>query len=281
MGTVVQLKQNGNVVMDWLNQFKSEETIRGYKYSVENFFGCEIESINEWRIKGVKAEDVEKFLKRLFKNKGDNTVNTRKAGLSSLFEYCIDKKIITENPFVNRITKNIIKVNSSEGEVKGKSISKKDIIELLDRIDNKYERLMIGTMFKTGVRVSEVVKIEYKDIEKRNDSYWLKVIGKKRRIRYIPIKEELIKEIEEYIRCYKVEGRLFKCGSRQIDRILKKWIDLSCHDCRRSFAMNYIKNGGILTDLQRILGHVKLETTRKYLIEFDRFDGRMGDVIDW
>ena len=45
--------------------------------------------------------------------------------------------------------------------------------------------------------------------------------------------------------------------------------------------INYIKNNGRLTDLQRILGHSKLETTRKYLIEYERFDDSLVDVIDW
>jgi integrase/recombinase XerD len=278
---LVRLKQNNNVVRDWLNQFKSKETIRGYKYIVENFFSCDVEGISEWKIKGVRFRDIQKYLKVLFDNsKSDNTVKNRKAALSSLFEYCIDEGVLSENPCDNRRIRKLIKFNQKEGEEKGKSISKEQIRALLGKIDSKYEKLMIGIMFKTGVRVSELIKIKYEDIEYRN-GYWLKVLGKGNKVRYIPIKEELIREIEEYIKCYKVEGKLFKCGTRQVDRILKKWIDLSCHDCRRSFAMNYIKNGGILTDLQRILGHIKLETTRKYLIEFERFDGRMGNVIDW
>jgi len=281
MGTVVQLKQNSNVVMDWLEQFKSEETIRGYKYSVENFFGCDVDDINEWKIKGVRFRDVQKYLKVLFDNsKSDNTVKNRKAALSSLFEYCIDEGVVSENPCDNRRIRKLIKLNQKEGEEKGKSISKEQIRVLLGKIDSKYEKLIIGIMFKTGVRVSELIEIKYEDIEYRS-GYWLKVLGKGNKIRYIPIREELIREIEDYTRCYKIEGRLFSIGVRQVDRILKKWVDLSCHDCRRSFAMNYINNGGILTDLQRILGHKKLETTRKYLIEFERFDKRMGDVIDW
>jgi site-specific recombinase XerD len=283
MGELVQLKQKYNVVMDWLERYKSERTIETYKYSVKEFFDCEIENISDWKIKSVKAEDAQKYIKDLFNDgKSDNTIETRKAALSSLFEYCIYKKIINENVWVGRWMKGLMKLNNKEeDEEYGKSISKEEIIELLNRIDNKYERLLIGIMFKTGVRVSEVIEIEYDDIKKKNGSCWLKVIGKRRRVRFIPIKEDLVREIDDYMRCYKIEGKLFSIGTRQVDRILKKWIDLSCHDCRRSFAMNYINNGGILIDLQRILGHKKLETTRRYLIEYERFNKRMGDVIDW
>ena len=284
MGELVALKGNNNVIMDWLDQYKSDKTIRGYKYSVENFFDCDIELINDWKIKGVKFTDVQKWIKGLFdQGKSDNTIKNRKAGLSSLFEYCIDMGIIGENPCDNRRVKKLMKFNSITGEEKGKSISKKAIRELLDRIDNRYEKLMIGIMFKTGVRVSELIEIKFEDIEIRNEKYWLKVTGKGRKVRFIPIREELIKEIEDYMKCYRVnEGdRLFKIGTRQVDKVLKKWIDLSCHDCRRSFAINYIKNNGRLTDLQRILGHSKLETTRKYLIEYERFDDSLVDVIDW
>lgn len=283
MGELVQLKQSSNIVIDWLGQYKSEETIRGYKYSVEDFFDCGIENISDWKIKGVRFKDVQEYIKGLFnKGKSDNTIKKRIASLSSLFEYC--DGIVGENPFSDKKVKKLLKLNMKKGEVGkvGKTISKEDIGKLLDRVDNKYERLLIGIMFKTGMRVSEVVEIKYNDIVEINEGKWLRVgNGKGRKVRFIPIKEGLIRDIEEYIKCYKVDGRLFKIGARRIDEILKKWIDLSCHDCRRSFAMNYIKNGGILTDLQRILGHDSLESTRKYLVEFEKFNKRMGDVIDW
>jgi integrase/recombinase XerD len=287
MGEVVQLRNNNvsNVVMNWLDQFKSERTVIGYKYAVECFFGCNANDISDWKIKGVKFGNVQEYIKGLFDSgKSDNTVKIRKAALSSLFEYCIDRELIIENPCDHRRIRNLFKVNSKKGkEIKGKSISKDAIKLLLNKIDNKFEVLLIGIMFKTGVRVSELIEIKHEDIEIRNENYWLKVIGKGRRVRYIPVKEELVKEIEEYIGECGIgkDERLFKIGVRQVERLLKKWIDLSCHDCRRSFAINYIKNGGVLTDLQRILGHSKIETTRKYLIEYEMFDNNMIDVIDW
>ena len=126
MGELVALKGNNNVIMDWLDQYKSDKTIRGYKYSVENFFDCDIELINDWKIKGVKFTDVQKWIKGLFdQGKSDNTIKNRKAGLSSLFEYCIDMGIIGENPCDNRRVKKLMKFNSITGEEKGKSISKK------------------------------------------------------------------------------------------------------------------------------------------------------------
>jgi integrase len=281
MGELVQLQIKDNIIKDWLNQYKSKETKRGYKYAVEDFFGCDINYINEWKIKGIKFRDVQKYIKGLLDSKSDNTVETRKAALSSFFEYCIDEGIISENVWCDRRIKRLIKLNATKGEEAGKSISKEDIRELLDRINNRYEKLMIGIMFRTGVRVSELVNIEYSDIEKVNELYWLKVIGKGSRLRYIPIKEELIREIEEYMRTYKVENKLFNIGTRQVDVILKKWIELSCHDCRRSFAINYVNSRGLITDLQVILGHSNINTTRKYVIEYEKFNGRMGSVIDW
>jgi len=292
MGEIVQLRNDNaksninNVVMDWLDQFKSEDTIRGYKYGVEEFFGCDVENISEWKIKGVKFSDVQKYIEGLFdQGKSDNTVRLRKSALSSLFEYCIDAEVVGENPCSHRRVKKVCKLRETEGKYEGKSISKEQIGMVLGKIDNKKEHLIIWLMFKTGVRVSELIDICGEDIEYR-DGYWLRVLGKGSKVRYIPLKDDLVEEIMEYIedRGISEDERLFDIGVRQVDRVLKKWsgeLELSCHDCRRSFAMNYIKNGGLLTDLQRLMGHSKLETTRLYLVEFNVFDNSVGDVIDW
>jgi site-specific recombinase XerD len=291
MGDLVQLSKinntsKNNVVMDWLDQFKSEDTIRGYKYGVEDFFGCNIENISEWKIKGIKFSDVQKYIEGLFdEEKSDNTIRLRKSALSSLFEYCIDAEIVSENPCNHRRINKLIKLRETEGKYEGKSISKEQIGILLGEIDNKKEHLIVGLMFKTGVRVSELIDICGEDIEYR-DGYWLRVLGKGSKVRYICLKDELVEEIMEYMEDRRIgeEEKLFNIGTRQVDRVLKKWsgeLGLSCHDCRRSFAMNFIKNGGLLTDLQRLLGHSKLETTRGYLVEFNVFDSSVGDVIDW
>jgi integrase/recombinase XerD len=292
MGDIVQLvkvekdNMNSNVVADWLNQFKSEKTIVGYKYGVECFFGCSVEDISDWKIKGVKFSDVQKYIEGLFdQGKSDNTVRLRKAAISSLFEYCIDVGIVSENVCNHRRVKKIMKLREIEGECKGKSISKEQIGLLLGKIEDKKEHLIVGILFKTGVRVSELIEICGEDIEYR-DGYWLRVLGKGSKVRYVVLKDELVEEIMMYIedRGISEEEKLFDIGVRQVQRMIEKWsgeLELSCHDCRRSFAMNYIKNGGLLTDLQRLLGHSKMETTRLYIIEFNKFDSKIGDVIDW
>jgi len=283
MGELVQLKQKSNVVMDWLDQFSSEKTIETYKCSVEGFFGCRVEDVNDWKIKSVKVKDVQGYIKGMFNDgKSDNTVETRKASLSSLFEYCIDEKIISENVWIDRRIKKLIKVNSKKGEEVGIALSKDEIGDLLDRIDNIYERLLIGIMIKTGVRVSEVIKIKYEDIIKKNNCYWLRVEGKGRKIRFIPIKEKLLKKIEEYIDFYDAEERLFEIGVRQVNRIIKKWDDkLTPHDLRRTFITNLIKNGASINVVQELAGHDSMATTQKYFKEYERFNEKTVDYIDW
>jgi len=282
MGELVQLKQKSNVVMDWLDQFKSEKTIETYKCSVEGFFGCKIDEINNWKIKSVKVRDVQDWVKGLFYNMSDNTVKTKIASISSLFEYCIDEGIIRENVWIDRRVKKLFKVNAKRGEECGIALSKDEIGELLDRIDGIYERLIINVMVKTGVRISEVVEIKYSDIEIKNGKYWLRVEGKGRKIRWICIKEELIKEIEEYMKFYDVDDKLFEIGTRQINRIIKKWDDrLTPHDLRRTFITNLIKNGASINVVQQLAGHSNLATTQKYFKEYEKFNEKIVDYIDW
>lgn len=287
VAVVVELKKykDSNTVMNWLDQYKSEKTIRGYKYIVEEFFDCDIELINDWKIKSVKFSDVKKYLKGLFEQgKSDNTVKNRKAGLSSLFEYCIDMEIIRENPCNNRRVKKLLQLNVRKGEEVGISLSKDEIRELLNRIDNELEKLMIEVMVKTGVRISELVEIKFSDLVLKNNKYWMQIEGKGRKLRWVIVNEELLNKIKNYIDKNEIEidERIFQVGVRTVDRVVKKWDNrLSAHDLRRTFITNLIKNGASINVVQQLAGHKNMATTQKYFKEYERFNEKIGEYIDW
>lgn len=285
MGEVIRLLNGESIVNKFLSQYKSADSIRSYKSAIKDFFGMDTEYISDIRIKMIRYTDVQKYIKGLFDaGKSDNTIKRQISCLSSLFKFAVDEGVVKENWFGSDRLKKTVKLNTKKGEEIGIAISQKEISELLNKINNKYEKLIINFMVKTGVRVSELIKIKYGDIEVKNGIRWLRVEGKGRKIRYIPIKDELMNDIRDYMKCYKVaeDDELFSISARQVANIVKKWDGrLSPHDLRRTFITNLIKNGASIDVVQRLAGHSSISVTQRYFKEYEKFNEKVLDFITW
>lgn len=137
--------------------------------------------------------------------------------------------------------------------------------------------------YDNGMRLSELRMIKIFDID--FESKTIKVMGKGRRERYVPITVHTRKHIIRYIRgarlklCLENSPYLFaNSGGEAISknsvqqfmrRLLQKsglkGIKLTPHILRHSFATQYLSNGGSIDDLQRILGHKSIMTTLRYI----------------
>jgi site-specific recombinase XerD len=127
-----------------------------------------------------------------------------------------------------------------------------------------------------GLRISETLGLCKKDINL--EMLTVKVIGKGGKDRLVPISKELRSRFYRYMTHNKHEN-LFptrfggKVSIRNIERDFKtlfekagvEGIRASPHTLRHTFAVMYLRNGGNLEFLRRILGHSSLVTTQKYL----------------
>lgn len=136
--------------------------------------------------------------------------------------------------------------------------------------------LVALTILDTGIRASEVLGLTKDDCDLEN--LVIKVKGKGAKYRLIPFSQELRKTI--YRLQAQREGQyLFgtknntKVSVRNLERDFKilgqklgiTGVRFSPHTFRHTFAVSYLKNGGNLEYLRRILGHTSLTTTQKYL----------------
>jgi integrase/recombinase XerD len=136
---------------------------------------------------------------------------------------------------------------------------------------------LISLLADTGCRVSEALTLHWKDID--FDNLLVLLHGKGSKDRIVPMSLELRKRLFLYQR--KVEARdglVFgtqgrtKQGRRNVLRDVK----LLCrklgfeppartvHAMRHTFAVNYLRKGGSVFHLQKMLGHATLEMTRRY-----------------
>jgi site-specific recombinase XerD len=128
-----------------------------------------------------------------------------------------------------------------------------------------------------GLRIDEVMGLERASVDL--DALVLKVVGKGTKERQVPISPEGRKHLWRYMTLESVVGRFVfavRTDARMTYRNAYRDIARVCaaagvkgkpnpHNFRHCFSMNYIRIGGDLYRLSRILGHASVTTTQLYL----------------
>jgi integrase/recombinase XerC len=142
------------------------------------------------------------------------------------------------------------------------------------------DRAILETLYSTGLRVSELVGLKVKDADLISQT--VRVIGKGRKERIVPIGSHSVKAIHAYMKTLGPEGssgekplfqnlRHGRLTDRSVRRILNKYIieasirqKISPHALRHSFATHLLDAGADLRSVQELLGHSNLATTQVY-----------------
>ncbi|HEX77110.1 MAG TPA: tyrosine-type recombinase/integrase [Dehalococcoidia bacterium] len=133
-------------------------------------------------------------------------------------------------------------------------------------------------LLDSGLRVSELARLEVERIHFENGTAAAKVLGKGGRERMVPIGREATRQLRRYLSDRR-SGWLFSgrngkpLGVRRLEYIIEECARLagvngkrcSPHTFRHTFARKYLLNGGDPFSLQQILGHSSLQTVRLYV----------------
>ena len=140
--------------------------------------------------------------------------------------------------------------------------------------------LLLLLLFDTGMRLEEALSLRVADCDL--DNLLLTVTGKGRKQRIVPMSRELrralalavldrssVKQPEEFVLATKAGRRL---GQRNTLRDVKQLCRAlgfepprrTVHATRHTFAIEYLRRGGSVFHLQKMLGHTTLEMTRRY-----------------
>ncbi|MFO3702052.1 site-specific tyrosine recombinase XerD [Staphylococcus felis] len=152
----------------------------------------------------------------------------------------------------------------------------------LDKLNGYRDRTMLELLYATGMRVSELIHIEVEDINLMMG--FVKVFGKGKKERIVPLGETVIEYLEYYIQ--NIRPKLLKKNvthtlllnvhgnplSRQgVWKIIKQtglkagiYKSLTPHTLRHSFATHLLENGADLRAVQEMLGHSDISTTQLY-----------------
>jgi len=247
---------------------RSVGTLLQYKRAILSF----IYSIGK-PLNMITTEEVRVYLYK-YKHSGvqNSTLDNVRRYLNAFFNWLRKNKRLLYNP--------IEAVGTIKQEIKIKDrYSKEDLILMRNACNNKRDLALIDFLDATMARVSEVVKLNQKDIDFNEKECRVSGKGNKQRKVYfsdcasIHLKNYVDSRIDNnnalFVSLNKPYARLSDNGIRQLLKRLEKQSKVEHiypHKFRRTGATVRAENGINSVVLQHLLGHESFETTRKYIV---------------
>lgn len=265
-------------VEDYLLFLKTEKklgdnTINSYMLDLEDFF----KTFNG-SIESCTKKDILTYISTI-NGLEVSTVNRHISSLKSFFNYLVDESIIKVSPM-----EEVSSLKSPKKLPKYLSIS--EVNKLLNiPLNSEFDyrnKAMLELMYATGLRVSELVSIEYSNIDFENSIIRINGKGKKERI--IPLGEVASYYLKVYLSDYR--SKLLKRNTynqvflnnhgkpitrqgfnyileniRELTGIEK---EITPHVLRHSFATHLLEGGADIRSIQEMLGHENISTTNIY-----------------
>lgn len=222
----------------------------------------------------VTIQDVERFLFERALEVKPSTLQVEKQAIRGFFRYCYEYCEMDIKFRWDVVKRKKVK------PPKVATFTPEQISRVIEGCKNEQDRLIIGLMFESGMRIGEVISLQISDIEGTQ----IHVRGKGENDRVVFVTHDLAKALYEYVarRGY-YSGHVFRplqqhknhCNDRYVsaygvrDRIQAAFkrcgIVMVPHQLRHSFAKNWLMQGGDIRTLQILLGHADLTTTQRYL----------------
>ncbi|RLA66479.1 MAG: integrase [Epsilonproteobacteria bacterium] len=221
----------------------------------------QLEERSHKKLTKINTEDVLGFLAE-FKNK--RTLNRKLSSINAFFNFCHKQNFTHEKIKIPmaRVAKNLPKyVNST------------DILKALEDIDKSSilglrNYALILFLYASGCRISEALLVQRIDITEG----WLKIrFAKGEKERMVPLAPVAIEALEQYMQKQSINSNYIWLNYQgsvlsriSAYHIVKKYLGVSPHVLRHSFASALIIGGADLRVVQELLGHSSLETTQIY-----------------
>ena len=269
----------------------SEHTLRNYAIDLGQFYDHlapadpQTGARREIDIKQIDHITIREWLSSLHTAQKKKTSIARKlAALRTFFQFLIREGVVELNPA------KLVSTPRLENKLPT-HLSVEDMIRFIETPDletdlGKRDRAILEFLYGTGMRVSELTKLDLRDIDFKNKM--VRVMGKRRKERIIPFGEPALHALMHYLSvrnafiqhaplAERESQAVFlnyqgtRITTRSVGRMVDKYIDIcagihniSPHSLRHSFATHLLDSGADLRDIQELLGHARLSTTQIY-----------------
>jgi len=269
----------------------SEHTLRNYAIDLGQFYDhlapadASTGGRREFDIRQIDHITIREWLSTLHAaQKKKSSIARKLAALRTFFQFLIREGVVELNPAKLVSTPRLEKKLPNH-------LSVEDAVRFIETPDlstdlGKRDRAILEMLYGTGMRVSELTKLDVRDVDFRNRM--VKVKGKRRKERIIPFGEPALHALLGYMTvrntflhnapvAEREAEALFlnyqgtRITTRSVGRMVDKYIqtcagihNISPHSLRHSFATHLLDSGADLRDIQELLGHARLSTTQIY-----------------
>ena len=261
-----------------INQFIKTKRLAGLAESTLTIYTDVIGYLIKFHDKGLadmNSDDIREWFNYLLLEKGTSprTVDNYRRYLSSFYNFCNIEGLIFRNPMKK------IKGIKQPKQVK-QPFSNEEIVLLRNNCETLREKAIFELLLSSGVRVSELKNINREDLDFNNNSFYVIGKGSKERKCYFNSSAKIA--ITNYLHSRKdTNAALFvsymsphrRLGVSGIETSLRQLAnragvnDVHPHRFRRSFSCNLLSKNVPIQQIQVLLGHSKLETTKLYVVE--------------
>src|SRR6266550_3485832 len=265
----------------------SPHTLRNYLSDLTQFqrFVIERELARDGddnvNVEQITVHVIRAYLASLTQDRKKSSIGRKLAALKGFFRYLLATHKMTRNP--------LLTIHSPKQEEPLPAfLSVDDVFQLLGAIKIKTQldvrdRAALEVFYSSGVRVSELVGMNWADIDFQLGI--LRVVGKGSKERIVPVGEIALQALRDYSveqrKKWQVAGKggtaVFlnnrggRITTRSVARIVEKHlkqaglqIKMGPHGLRHSFATHLLNSGADLRSIQELLGHASLSTTQRY-----------------
>ena len=268
-----------NKFLDYISVEKrySQNTLVSYKKDLEDLLLFISETEGTEDLKKVDKKIIRNFIVSLSEKKiQKRSINRKLSSLRSFYLYLLKIGEIQVSPLetipsLKFYAEKQIPISEEEMENLGEVLEKEP--------ENLLEKLIIEALYQTGMRKSELCNILLEQVDFSKSEIFVKGKGNKQRV--VPISENLLKRMQEYVAIRKPNedsGIYFfvrengkKLSEKFVYSVVNRYLSLitlkkkkSPHILRHSFATHVLNNGAEISKVKKILGHSSLASTQVY-----------------
>jgi integrase/recombinase XerC len=263
----------------------SAYTVRNYRSAFEDFYRW-LASNGLWAkgIGSLGTREIRDFVIEAQRRYGRRTLHNHVSGLRALCRFWMKEGRLKQNPFTGtplpRLEKRLPQF-LTEDQVKALLAGPQRLLESggCDAFTAWRDRLAMELLYGAGLRVSELVSLDYAAVDM--DEGVARVTGKGRKQRLCPLGRTAVSVLARFrdefapasgprdpVLCNPGGARM---TVRAVQLMLKRHLalaglplDLTPHKLRHSFATHLLNAGADLRIVQELLGHAQLVTTQVY-----------------
>lgn len=233
------------------------------------------------RLKTLKIADFHSWLAYLHGQHLEKTsVNRVLSSVKSFFFFLRKQGFLDQSPLTTL-------KGPKKPDALPKALTREDIFLLLEKTELSgqedwivhRDRALFTLLYGTGLRISEALSLSQGEV--LPEKTFLKIYGKGRKERIVPLLDVIAKKIKDYLDLcpyastpssplfYGVKGAPLSAGVaekalRDLRRLLGLPETLTPHALRHSFATHLLEENTNLRAIQELLGHAQLSTTQRY-----------------